>query len=387
MRAMVIGAGRMGLAIAYDLVNNDQVESVMLVDSDPAQLDLTRSLLASRKVTERRVSVEDDRELARLMREVDGAVSAVPYRYNLKLSRLAIANSCHFCDLGGNNEVVRAQFALNEQAREAGVKILPDCGLAPGLVSVLVAAGVSRLDRTDAVHIRVGGLPLYPDPPLNYFLVFSPTGLINEYIEPVTVLRDGRICELPSLAEVETLYFPEPFGELEAFTTSGGASTLPETYEGRIRELDYKTIRYKGHCEMIRLLVKLGLTSNDPVELDGAAVKPRTLLEHLMVRNLPKTGPDIILLRTQVAGVRNGKLTTVDFELIDHEDQDTGLSAMMRATAFPAAVALQFLMTNTVQGVGVLKQEVAVPPDAFIKALCARGLHITEDLGPLQKRL
>ncbi|MBN2056504.1 saccharopine dehydrogenase NADP-binding domain-containing protein, partial [bacterium] len=274
MKIVLVGAGRIGLAIAYDLVRSEDVTKVIITDTDANQLGMTRTLLASPKVEEVVADASQTEILGNLMADADGVVSAVPYRFNLELTRLALEHGCHFCDLGGNNTVVARQFELHQKAREAKVRVIPDCGLAPGMVSVLVAAGISRLDRTDEAHIRVGGLPLYPEPPLNYFLLFSATGLINEYTEPVLALRDGRITELEPMSELEDIVFPEPFGSLEAFTTSGGASTLPHTYKHRIRDLDYKTIRYPGHCEMIRLLMKLGLTSDEPETVADLAVRP-----------------------------------------------------------------------------------------------------------------
>src|SRR6185436_14645703 len=169
------------------------------------------------------------------------------------------------------------------EARAAGINIIPDCGLAPGMVAVLVAHGASKFETLDEVHIRVGGLPQDPKPPLDYQLVFSVEGLINEYIEPARVIRDGRITTVESMTEVESLDFPAPFGTMEAFQTSGGTSTLVETYLGNVRELDYKTIRYPGHCEKFKTMIDLGLCPSEPV----GGVVPRRLFGELLVRNLP----------------------------------------------------------------------------------------------------
>src|SRR5205823_13354745 len=140
--------------------------------------------------------------------------------------------------LGGNNAVVDAELALDAQAKAAGVNIIPDCGLAPGMVAVLVAHGAQRFEHLDEVHIRVGGLPQNPKPPLDYQLVFSVEGLINEYIEPARIIGGGKIETVESMTELEDIEFPPPFGKLEAFQPSGGTSTLPDTFLGRVRELD-----------------------------------------------------------------------------------------------------------------------------------------------------
>src|ERR671929_171339 len=240
MRVLVLGAGRMGLGAAYDLAHNSEgVESV---------------------------------------RGHDAAISCVTYFHNLSLARAAVEARTNFCDLGGNNTVVDAELALDGEALAAGVNVIPDCGLAPGMVSVLAAHGAARFARLDELHIRVGGLPQNPKPPLDYQIVFSVEGLINEYVERARVIRGGRVVEVDSMTEVERLEFPEPFGRMEAFQTSGGTSTLPETFLGRVAELDYKTIRYPGHCERFKLLIDLGLASSEAVEVGGARVMPRRLL-------------------------------------------------------------------------------------------------------------
>ncbi|MDQ3755340.1 MAG: saccharopine dehydrogenase, partial [Acidobacteriota bacterium] len=170
------------------------------------------------------------------------------------------------------------------------------------MVSVLAAHGAARFDELEEIHIRVGGLPQEPKPPLNYQIVFSVEGLINEYVERARVLRGGRIVEVESMTELERLSFPAPYGEMEAFQTSGGTSTLPETFSGRLQELDYKTIRYPGHCEGFKLLIDLGLASGDPLEIDGARVIPRRWLGEMLLRRLPADEPDVVLIRVEFLG-------------------------------------------------------------------------------------
>src|SRR5205814_9436056 len=219
------------------------------------------------------------------------------YWHNELLARAAIDAGANFCDLGGNNSVVDAELALDAEAKRAGINIIPDCGLAPGMVAVLVAHGAQRFQQLDEVHIRVGGLPQNPKPPLDYQLIFSVEGLINEYIERARVIRGGKIVEVESMTEIESLEFPAPFGRMEAFQTSGGTSTLPETFLGKVKELDYKTIRYPGHCEKFKTMIDLGLCSSDPMAVDGARIAPRQVLADLLVRNLPADEPDAVLVR------------------------------------------------------------------------------------------
>jgi lysine 6-dehydrogenase len=392
MRVLVLGAGRMGLGAAYDLAHNSEgVESVTVADVDEGRARAVAETLKSERVGAAHVNVEDFARTVELMRGHDAAISCVTYFHNLSLARAAIEARTNFCDLGGNNTVVDAELALDSEARGAGVNVIPDCGLAPGMVSVLAAHGAARFSHLDELHIRVGGLPQNPRPPLDYQIVFSVEGLINEYVERARVIRGGRVVEVESMTEVETLDFPEPFGRMEAFQTSGGTSTLPETFTGRVAELDYKTIRYPGHCERFRLLIDLGLCASDAVEVDGASVPPRRLLGELLYRRLPADEPDVVLIRLEFVGQLNtdeddagrnseerGRASRLRYDIIDRFDERAGLSAMQRTTAFPASIIAQMMARGLTTRRGAVPQERCVPPDAFVRELSARDIRIDE---------
>jgi lysine 6-dehydrogenase len=252
------------------------------------------------------------------------------------------------------------------------------------MVSILAADGFSRLDRTESIHIRVGGLPRNPKPPLNYALVFSANGLINEYVEPCLVLRNGKLAWREPLADVEDLTFPRPFGKLEAFNTSGGSSTLPYTFRGKVQTLDYKTIRYPGHCTKFRLLFDLGLTTMKPVEVDGKRVVPRHLLIQRLEAVLPWEKDDMVLLRVEVEGKgkrdkgtkgQSGRVT-VRYELVDYADRRSGLTAMERTTGFSAAIVALMLGQGQVACAGAFTGEDCVPAPAYIRELRRRGLRL-----------
>ena len=306
------------------------------------------------------------------------AIGCVSYAHNYELAKLALEARCHFVDLGGNEEMVGKEFLLHDLAKEQGVTIIPDLGLAPGLVSILAVSAAESLDELYEIKLRVGGLPVEPEGPLNYSQVFSIDGLINEYYEDVTLIRDGRLMTLPSLSEVETIEFPKPFGMLEAFTTSGGASTLPQSYEGKIQHLDYKTIRYPGHCRQIALLKELGLMDCKPLSLrSGAKLSPRELLHQLLSDKLPKSDADVVLVRVIVTGMRDKTPLQLVWECIDYADQAEELSAMMRMTAFPASAIAQMIARGDLAERGVLRQEHVVPVKLFLAELASRGITLT----------
>lgn len=378
MKLLVLGAGRMGLGAAFDLAHSADVEAVTLADLEIERARAVAATIKSEKLRPARVDVTDSQQVMELMRGHDAAISCVVYHHNLRLARAAVEARVNFCDLGGNNSVVAEELALDEAAKGADINIIPDCGLAPGMVSILVAHGAKRFERLEAVHIRVGGLPQNPRPPLNYQIVFSVEGLINEYVERARAIRGGRIVEVDSLTEVERLSFLPPYEEMEAFQTSGGTSTLPESFLGRVEELDYKTIRYPGHCEKFKLLVELGLAGDASIELEGARVSPRRLLQEMLTRHLPEGEPDVVLIRVEFRGVVKGSLRELRYDIIDHFDAATGLSAMMRTTAFPASIIAQMMARGEIKDKGAIPQERVVPPEPFVAALATRNIKISE---------
>ena len=199
MKILLIGAGMMGWAAAFDMARSPRVEAITLADSNLQRLDEAvariNKLTGNNKVTGVQVDAADTPAMLKIMRGHDGVLSAVPYFFNLELAKAAIETKCHFADLGGNNNVVKQEFALHDQAQAAGVSIAPDCGLSPGMASILGGELLRRIGgKADALKIYVGGLPQRPRPPFNYQLVFSVEGLINEYSEPAKILRDGKTC-------------------------------------------------------------------------------------------------------------------------------------------------------------------------------------------------
>lgn len=378
----------MGRAAAWDLARQPGVGSVRLVDRDgevlrAAEQELAKLLAGTdskTKIEAQRYDLADQSGLTRLLEGFDVMLSSSDYRFNEALTRAAIEARCHMCDLGGNLFVVEKQLALDEDAKRRGVTIVPDCGLAPGMACLFAAYGVERMDAVDSVKIRVGGLPAHPKPPLNYKMLFAVRGLTNEYLEPAEALRDGKIVRMPSLTEPEPIEFPYPFGTLEAFNTSGGSSTLPRTLKHKVRNLDYKTIRYPGHCAAFAGMHALGLLSEKPV--DG--VVPRQFTEKLLENALTDhEDTDVTLVRVSIEGKKNGKALRQVFEVIDRHDATTGHSAMARTTSYPAAVVAYMLGAGAVEKRGVLPGELALPLEPFVSAVRARGIDVKERWEPL----
>jgi lysine 6-dehydrogenase len=377
MKVLILGAGMMGRAIAFDLSRNSDADEIILAERNPQIRKSAARFLKTTPTQLIALDVEKNNMIKDQFRKVDVVISAVPYHYNLKLATLAIQSHAHFIDLGGNNDVVQKERKLFSKAKKAHVIVIPDSGLAPGLVSILTRDIVDHLDDIDFVKLRVGGVPRNPQPPLNYQIVFSPHGLINEYVEDALVLSHGTILKKKSLTERETITFPQPFGRMEAFLTSGGCSTLPMTYQQKIEYLDYKTIRYPGHCEIMKAILDLGFASERKINCGTQQIAPRDVFAQLLEGTLPKTGEDVVLLKVFSQGIKNDQTTKRDYSLIDYYDRDHDISAMMRTTGYPVAITAQMILDGTLTSPGVYCPEEILPPALFFSHLKKRGITLT----------
>jgi len=374
---LILGAGKMAEAIAYDVLKYANPGRVNLVDTNSANLrTLERKLGVDIVVAD----VSDSSGVFNLMKEFDVAISAVPYRFNANLSQAAIDSGTHFCDLGGNDSIVKRQFSLGNLAKDKGVKIMPGCGIAPGAVSVIAKYGIDMFEGDNGVmpgyvKIRVGGLPQNPKGVLGYANVFSVNGLINECKVKTDILKDGKRVRVPAMTGLEEQIFQGGFGKLEAAYTSGGSLTLTETYVGKIKNLDYKTLRYLGHWEKMALLRWMGLFSENPQNVLGKKLVPRELLEGILEDALPKDKGDVMLVRVLVGGEGAGEL---GFDMIDRYNGDTGHTAMQRTTGYSASIVAQMLVNGDISDFGTLTQEGSVPADKFLGEWKKRGLVLEE---------
>jgi lysine 6-dehydrogenase len=249
----VLGAGRQGTAAAYDMARWGDAQRVILADYD---LEVARRAaarvndLTGKSVAEAvQVDVTDLGAVERVLTGVDSFLSAVPYFYNLDITQVALRVGANMCDLGGHTGIARRQHGFDAQARAAGISITPNCGQVPGMGTTLMVYAMELLDEAIDVYMWDGGLPQNPRPPFNYLLTFHIAGLTNEYAENAIFLRDGKVTEVETMTELETVQFPESIGTLEAFVTGGGTDTMPWTFEGRVRTLQNKTLRYPGHFD------------------------------------------------------------------------------------------------------------------------------------------
>jgi len=383
MHALVLGAGLMGRAIAFDLIQNTTFSTISVLDGNKKMLDESKRFFGEKEsIVFLHQDVTVTSEIKSFFADADVVISAVPYLFNENLTKLAISQNCHFVDLGGNNTIVQNQKKLFSQAEKAKVTIIPDSGLAPGLVSILTKYLVDEYGHLSKVKLRVGGVPKFPKEPWNYQLVFSANGLINEYVEDAIILDHGIIKTVPSLTQYESISFPEPFGNLEAFLTSGGCSTLPYTYKDKIDYLDYKTIRYPGHLDMIKPLFDLGFGSTEPVSINDTLVSPREMLIKLLHKTLPSDGEDVVLLKVIGEQKTEAKTKIISFEMIDYFDSKTNLSSMMRTTGFPVSVTADLIARKEISSFGVFTPEEIIPVSLFLDELRKRKMIIEKNVYP-----
>jgi len=251
MRMLVLGSGLQGSACAYDLLQDKDVTEVRLADLHVGHLPEFLAPYSGPRLIPTPLDVRDHSAVSGAMRQCDAVMSAIPYYFNYDMARLAVDAGVHFCDLGGNTEIVFKQKELDAEARKKNITVVPDCGLAPGMVNILAEYGIKQLDSVDSVKIFVGGLPQHPEPPLNYMLVYSLEGALDYYTTLSWVLRNGKRTQVKALSEREPVMFASPLGELEAFHTAGGLSTMAFRYEGKIPTMEYKTLRYPGHAAIM----------------------------------------------------------------------------------------------------------------------------------------
>ena len=376
MRLLVLGAGLQGSACAYDLLNDPDVTQVRLADVRVDQLPpFLTPYLGSRLVAEP-LDAKNRAAVGALMRESQAVMSALPYYLNGDMAELAVQAGVHYCDLGGNTEIVRRQKQLDAEARAKGLSVVPDCGLAPGMVNILAQHGIDQLDGVDAVRLYVGGLPQRPEPPLNYQVVYSLEGVLDYYTTRSWVLRNSRLTNVTALSEVEAVEFPAPLGTLEAFHTAGGLSTMAFRYEGRIPTMEYKTLRYPGHARVMETIRDLGFLDLDPVSVRGVEVTPRDVAVAVLEPRLRKaSSPDLVVVRVVVEGKKNGQATRVGWELVDRCDEARGITAMMRTTGYSLAITALMQVRGQIRP-GVCTPDECVPARPYIDALARRGIDI-----------
>lgn len=381
MKITVIGAGSIGAAVVRELCKrSDEVVQVQVCDTRSQALQRLHDHVDSRHLRSFQVDARDLNVLSQIVQGSDCVISCVPAELNPDLAELCVDAGVHFCDLGGNNRFVQQEMDLAERAREKSVWVVPNCGLAPGLVNVLCLHAIDQFDRAEAARLRVGDVPLHPESPFNFRLSWSAERIINDYTNPAKLIENGTVVEANALSRDEEICFDEdPFECMEAFCTQGGLSTLTDTLAGQVETLDHKTIRWPGHAQQMRFIMGLGLGEDRKIGV-RTHLTYRDILVRRMRDRLGGDYEDAVLLRVLVRGERDGQPATIVYEMIERYNETTRQTAMMRCTAVPTVVAALLLAReDAVSGGGAGAPENVLPRDQFLDEVAERGLAIRSE--------
>ena len=371
-RTLVLGAGIVGTAAAWDLARRGH--DVTIADVDRVAAKSAAELSGVEPV---RIDVTNRTALGGSLSGYDLVVSAVPYHHGASIARAAIAGGANYLDFGGNPAVVARQRELHNAAHAAGVAVIPDCGLAPGIANVMAESLIAAAGEgpIESVQIRVGVLPQRPTGALGYQLAFSPAGLINEYAEPCEILEEGRYLTVEPLTRFEELPWKK-WGPLEAFATSGGTSSMCQRHGGIVQRLEYKALRYPGHGRVFRALSEIGLFDEQHREIGsesgGGSVSPREVLIDALARGLPRDAPDVALVRVWIE--KEGQSHVIDMEDV----HDGTFSALARTTAFPATALGDLIAHGAINAPGVHTMNEAITAAELAPELDAVGIGWSE---------
>jgi saccharopine dehydrogenase-like NADP-dependent oxidoreductase len=336
----LFGAGKIGEAIVH-LLGRTGDYKLRVVDSDAARLGPMKEAGAQVAVCD----IRDEKDLANQVAGQDVVISASPYYLTPAIAKAAREHNAHYLDLTEDVESTRTVMGLSKGAKRA---FIPQCGLAPGFISIAAHDLAQRFDVLRDVYMRVGALPTFPNNALKYNLTWSTDGLINEYCNPCLAIRDGLAMETLPLEEVES--FSLDGIDYEAFNTSGGLGTLSETLAGRVENLNYKTVRYPGHRDIVKMLVR-------DLRLD----RRRDLLKDVLESAIPMTKQDVVLIYVSVTGEREGRLQQEVFAKKIYAQEIDGrlFSAIQITTAAGICAMVDLLVQGKLPQAGFVRQEQA----------------------------
>ena len=382
---VIVGSGRQGIAVAYDLLSSsyDDIHYVTMVDINSSCLEEALKKIA--KITKNKnlkgitADVRNESEMLGILSDTDVMISAVPYEFNLELTKIAIKSKTSMVDLGGHTNIVREQLSMNAKALSSGVTIVPDCGMGPGMNITMAVLSTEILDQTNEIYICDGGLPQNPTPPWNYSLFFNIEGLTNEYDEQAYFLKEGNIVEVPCFSGIENINF-DKFGILEAAVTSGGLSTMPWTFKEKLKILENKTLRYPGHWEWMKAYRELGLFSRKSIEHNNQKIVPRDFYHQLLEEKINHGRvEDVCLMRIRAIGKKDSKEVELNLDAVEYYDKELDLTAMEKWTGWHISIMAIEIAYNRIDK-GAISVENALSGHTFLKEAKKRNYNIKIDI-------
>ena len=377
MKALIVGCGNIGSVAAQDLAETMAKVGVVVADYDKAKAEAVVKKISRHNVSSIQLDITK-RESVKTFKDFDVIMGFLPGPLGYKLAEACIKARKDLVDV---SFMAENALTLNDAASKAGVVIVPDCGLAPGISNVLVGHAAANLDKVKSVHIMVGGLPEKPVPPLDYTITWSPASLIDEYTRKAGILQKGKPIKVEALTGIEEIDFLG-MGKLEAFYTDG-LRTLLHTIKNA-EEMWEKTLRYPGHAEKIKTLESLGYFAEEKIDVEGVGVSPRKLTVKLLGQKLWKPEiKDVVALKVEVVGYSAGKKKRYAYHLLDYCDKRRDITAMARTTAYPASIVAQMMLEKRIKEKGVVPTEKLGMTDELyhrlMNELKKRGIKIAEN--------
>jgi len=375
VKVLLLGCGTIGSIITRVLNEMPEVSEVLVADREYERTREYVESLGSEKLSVAKVDVRDVDACAELMKEADVVCNATWYLFNLYVMRAAIKAKRDVLDLGGLYHMTLEQLKLDDEVKEAGITTVIGCGSDPGLSNVMARYCADRLDEVEGIHIRYGGI----GGGAFYFAI--PT-IINEFTMEAVVFRDGKYVRLPPLSEEEIVEFPEPVGKQTTYCIiHSELATLPKTIKG-VKNVDYKDSWGEETINVLKVLKEYGFLSEEPVEVEGVKVAPRSLVIKLLSRAIPKVTPGSVdVLRVIAKGVKDGLKTTITCDAIVRwggKCVEWNVSTSNYITAVPAAVGTLLLGRGEVKEKGVVPPEVAFDAEKFLEMVSEWGVEIYE---------
>ncbi|MCM3757283.1 saccharopine dehydrogenase NADP-binding domain-containing protein [Sporosarcina aquimarina] len=376
MRVVVLGTGMIGTTIVSELAKFKEIKSVMAVDVRQESIDKCLEIADNPKVFGKTVTLSTEDDFIKVLEDADVAVGCLPHSLSLTAVKAAIVSQCHLVDLVGS--MFKEKLELHTQAQEAGVTIIPGCGVAPGITNFLAAQGIEMLDEAEEAVLICGGIPRWPVPPLWYQVVFRLESVLGLYTKPAFAIKNGEIVELPALSELESMSFPYPVGDCEAVITDAHSTAF--TFKGKVRNLTEKTVRYPGHWEKMKVLGELGFLDNKSIEIEGVITTPVKISEKILApKMVGESVEDVTVVRVEVKGTKEGKSRNYTWEMVDVYDHERNISSMAKTTALPAAIAAKWIAEKKILETGVVPIESIIVNerfDPFVEELKELGIHI-----------
>jgi saccharopine dehydrogenase-like NADP-dependent oxidoreductase len=337
-KILILGAGKIGGAIV-DLLHGSGAYDISLADSNAAFLKQA----AGDRARTHEIDVSDRAALSKVAQGQDAVISALPFFLNPGVAQVCADVGAHYFDLTEDVETTRAVKAI---ATTAKVAFAPQCGLAPGFISIVANQLTKGFDSLREVHMRVGALPEFPANALKYNLTWSTDGLINEYCNPCEAIHEGKLTEVMPMEGLE--HFSLDGIDYECFNTSGGLGTLCETLDGKVESLNYKTVRYPGHCDIMKMLLE-----------DLRLKERRGLLKDILETSVPITHQDVVLIFVVVTGMRDGRLTQESYakKIYAQVIGDKLMSAIQITTAAGITAMVDLFFDGKLPQQGFIRQE------------------------------